>query len=332
MADKKRIGWVDAAKGLAILAVILGHTYLYGNPLHAIIYSFNVPLFFVLAGYTFRAKPFKQNLYSSVKRLLLPYVGLCLFLIIVDVLRSPDKMGTLMSHLLAVLFASGGVIEQGNIPMLGLSWFLMALFVARIVFNAIVGACEKRSANPVLVGVLFFLLASAAVFEYGVLPLPFAFDQALIAMFFMYLGYAAKKYDWVGSMNAWVLVVLVVSWGGLLCLKVFFSMGNMFFTPSFFAGLPLTVIASFALIKICAYLDGRIGAVNAFFEFCGRNSLLLLVLHQVEAAFIDWSSVSFAALGGLSSLAVGACHLALILVLLWLMHLMPLSIRKKAEQ
>lgn len=332
MADKKRIGWVDAAKGLAILAVILGHTYLYGNPLHAIIYSFNVPLFFILAGYTFRAKPFKQNLSASVKRLFLPYVGLCLFLIIVDVLRSPDKMGTLISHLWAVLFASGGNIEQLGIPMLGLSWFLMALFVARVVFNAILDVCEKRGVNPVLLGTGFFVLASAAVFEYRFFPLPLAFDQAMIAMFFMYLGYAAKKYDWVGKINAWMLTVLVAAWGGLLYLRVFFSMGNMFFTPSFFAGLPLTVIASFALIKICAYLDGKIGVVNAFFEFCGRNSLLVLVLHQVEASFIDWSSVSFALLGRFSFLGAGAAHLALVLVLLWLVYLMPLSARNKAEQ
>lgn len=328
MADKRRIGWVDAAKGLAILAVILGHTYLYGNPLHAIIYSFNVPLFFILAGYTFRAKPFRQNLSTSVKRLLLPYVGLCLFLIVADVTRSADKLDTLLSHLLAVLFASGGVIEQANIPMLGLSWFLMALFVARILFNAIVNTCEKRSVNPVLLGVVFFLLASGAVFEYTVLPLPLAFDQSMIAMFFMYLGYAAKKYNWVDRMNAWVFAVLLVAWAALLYCKIFFSIGNMFYTPSFFAGLPLTVCASFTLIKLCEFLDGRIGIVNTFFEFCGRNSLLLLVLHQVEAAFIDWSSVSFAAFGGLSSLAVGGCHLALVLVLLWLMYLMPLSIQK----
>lgn len=193
MTDKKRVGWIDAAKGLAILAVILGHSYLYGNPIHAISYSFNVPLFFILAGYTFRPKPFKQNLATSAKRLLLPYVGLCLFLIIVDTLRSPDKSSTLASHLLATFFASGGVIEQGNIPMLGLSWFLMALFVARIAFNAIVGACEKRSVNPILLGIIFLALASAAVFEYKFLPLPLAFDQAMIATFFMYLGYAAKS-------------------------------------------------------------------------------------------------------------------------------------------
>ncbi len=117
MTDKKRVGWIDAAKGLAILAVILGHSYLYGNPIHAISYSFNVPLFFILAGYTFRPKPFKQNLATSAKRLLLPYVGLCLFLIIVDTLRSPDKSSTLASHLLATFFASGGVIEQGNIHL-----------------------------------------------------------------------------------------------------------------------------------------------------------------------------------------------------------------------
>lgn len=328
---KKRVGWIDAAKGLAMLAVILGHTYLYGNPLHAIIYSFNVPLFFILAGYTFRAKPAKENIKVSAQRLLLPYVGLCIFLIIANALRSPDKVQSVLSHLMAVLFASGGVIEQGNIPMLGLSWFLMALFVARIVFNAIIDACEKNSVNPLLTGLVFLALAIASVFEYKYLPLPFAFDQAMIAMFFMFLGYAAKKYDWVGKMKAWMLIILFVAWGALLLCKIFFSIGNMFFTPSFFAGLPLTIIASFTLIKLCELLDGKIGIFGTFFEFCGRNSLLLLVLHQVEAAFIDWGSISFAILGRFSFLAVGAIHLALVLTLLWLIYLMPLSLKAKAQ-
>lgn len=331
MAKKKRLGWIDAAKGFAMLAVILGHTYLYGNPLHALIYSFNVPLFFILSGYTFRVKPIKDVLSSSAKQLLLPYLALCLFIIVVGVSRSEDKLHTLSGNLLAVIFASGGVIEQGNIPMLGLSWFLMALFVARVILNMILQPFEKRNTNPVAVCLVLIVLAIAAVFEYKYLPLPFAFDQAMVALLFMYIGYAAKKYDLVKKINVWIFAIITIGWLGILACKTFFSMGNMFYNPSFFAGLPMTILASFSIIKICEFFDGKIKRINEFFEFCGRNSLMLLVLHQFEGAFIDWSTISFAFAGKASFLLVGAAHLGIVLAMLWLMYLMPISIKTKNQ-
>lgn len=50
-----RIEWVDILKGLAILLVVVGHMeYAEGtaNPGRMLIYSFHMPLFFMLAGYT----------------------------------------------------------------------------------------------------------------------------------------------------------------------------------------------------------------------------------------------------------------------------------------
>lgn len=47
--------WVDHVKCLAILAVVLGHTYVIGNPIHSFVYSFHIPLFFVVSGYFVKA-------------------------------------------------------------------------------------------------------------------------------------------------------------------------------------------------------------------------------------------------------------------------------------
>ncbi|MBR4734180.1 MAG: hypothetical protein IK081_15615 [Lachnospiraceae bacterium] len=47
---KKRIDYLDAAKGIAILAVIVGHFYAPGI-IGRIIHSFHLPLFFIISGY-----------------------------------------------------------------------------------------------------------------------------------------------------------------------------------------------------------------------------------------------------------------------------------------
>ena len=64
--NKSRIGWLDAWKGFAILLVVLGHIadgYLDAGlfaentnvlqGIYDVIYSFHMPLFFVLSGYSF---------------------------------------------------------------------------------------------------------------------------------------------------------------------------------------------------------------------------------------------------------------------------------------
>lgn len=74
----KRLDWIDIAKGIAMILVIVGHTVPNPSPLRHAIFSFHMPVFFILAGYTFRPKPWRELLSGSVSRLLVPYVVLAL--------------------------------------------------------------------------------------------------------------------------------------------------------------------------------------------------------------------------------------------------------------
>ena len=89
----KRIEWIDSARGFAILLVVVGHvlggyTGNYGVPLYQkiidlivdIIYTFHMPLFFMISGYVFGLKKYnwsKSNYVVFVKykakTLLVPY-------------------------------------------------------------------------------------------------------------------------------------------------------------------------------------------------------------------------------------------------------------------
>ena len=74
MRENRHLLWLDMAKGLAIALVVLGHCLDFDNPLRYFIYTFHMPLFFVLAGYTMRAKPRLTVLTSSLRRLMVPYL------------------------------------------------------------------------------------------------------------------------------------------------------------------------------------------------------------------------------------------------------------------
>lgn len=55
-AVRQRIDWIDTAKGLCMILVIVGHTLPYGNLMRNFIFSFHMPAFFFLTGCCFSRK------------------------------------------------------------------------------------------------------------------------------------------------------------------------------------------------------------------------------------------------------------------------------------
>ncbi len=59
---KEKINYIDYSKGIAILFVIFGHVYSGNNIATTWIYSFHIPLFFIISGFLL-----KLNKNDSVK-------------------------------------------------------------------------------------------------------------------------------------------------------------------------------------------------------------------------------------------------------------------------
>ena len=81
---KKRIEWVDIAKAITIILVIVGHTV--DGLSGAIIYSFHMPLFFILSAYTFKCSENKEQFVNKTEKafkhliipgLILIFIGTC---------------------------------------------------------------------------------------------------------------------------------------------------------------------------------------------------------------------------------------------------------------
>lgn len=84
---KGRIGYFDAAKGVAIIAVVAGHTALrcqefglLSKQVIALTFSFHLPLFFMVSGYFLHVdRPFRWR--RELRALCLPYIVTCLVVI-----------------------------------------------------------------------------------------------------------------------------------------------------------------------------------------------------------------------------------------------------------
>ena len=65
--------WVDIAKGIGIILVLLGHFNI-PDTLRVEIYTFHIPLFFFLSGVVFNGhKPINRFLGDEAKRMIVPY-------------------------------------------------------------------------------------------------------------------------------------------------------------------------------------------------------------------------------------------------------------------
>ena len=91
---EKRENWIDIAKGIAILLVVIGHVnlgFLNSNMfvnqqnimkwVHFTIYSFHMSLFFILSGYLYAKtwqmkdlKQYKRNIFEKIINIGIPYV------------------------------------------------------------------------------------------------------------------------------------------------------------------------------------------------------------------------------------------------------------------
>ncbi len=69
-----RIGYIDVAKGVAILLVVIGHVSNLPTPIKSSIYSFHMSLFFFLSGYFFRKEDIMCIARRMMPTIVMPYL------------------------------------------------------------------------------------------------------------------------------------------------------------------------------------------------------------------------------------------------------------------
>lgn len=141
---------LDAAKGLGIILVVIGHAWrgldsagMIGNPdlfrvIDSLIYNFHMPLFFLLSGMTFQAwalkRPAPEAAFSRVTRLLWPLV-LWSYLFAAARLAAGDAANTQTSGF--------GSLAFFPLPPRDHFWFLWALFLQHLVMLALIRALGR---------------------------------------------------------------------------------------------------------------------------------------------------------------------------------------------
>ena len=272
----KRIQYLDALRGFAILLVIIGHLIQFNykssleNPIFNIIYSFHMPLFFFLSGCTRWVYETKKGGVSTLSELWNEVKNKFFVLIV------PSMTWTM----LIPLFFSKECHFPGQISGF---WFLNTLFAISViwgVFSYLNHRIKGQIWFPILcVGVLVCL------FIVGVKRI------SLMYLMMFLMGYVFQKYEWVHKIN----VNLYALFALLFCIGVGlfnYTIDGVESAERVWLEFPLSILASFALVRLFVPFESKKG--TSWIARLGKYTLGIYLCHLT---FIKEISLDFIELG-----------------------------------
>lgn len=276
--------WIDNAKGIAILMVILGHVSggLEGFWNFKFVYGVHLVLFFVLSGYTLRRQAVTADyLRTKFSRLMRPYFLTCLAVMLMDVFNAflwDDRSILSITQVIGAdlarsFFASGTIHTFGPVDIgthIGAIWFLPAMFFALVFLQLLLQAFDGRE-GPV--GAFSAAVALLGYVSARFVWLPFSIQSAMVAVFFLWLGYEIRQRDLLSRLRPHHYVIAQI----LLVAGIYAGFCSVQFVTADLNDLVLSVIVGLAgclLIYLLSRLDR--GVILAWI---GQNSLRILCTH-----------------------------------------------------
>lgn len=276
-----RLDWIDVARGIGIVAVVVAHVWTRG-PVRDALYAFHMPLFFLLSGMVSRPHPPAAFAWRQLRTHMRPYAAYLLLLLVIDLLVERLKGHRPMFHqwpddLLPILL--GGTWLRGPFTIF---WFVPCLMLARIIFNMV------QWRWPRLVdwrwgGVLLVMLALSYAPPLGGLPSPLGMKSVPMAIVLLWVG---ALWSVRTPSRPAIVAMTIAALAGLSGLLPTLNMKAGDY------GAPLlSMIAAIAASLLLVLGAKRAGGLGRVFTPLGRASLVIMYLH---VAVIHYLSPYFA--------------------------------------
>lgn len=262
---------------MGIFLVVIGHLWYESNLpiINTAIYSFHMPLFFILAGFTIKTdsnKDLKGFIKKQIIRLLLPAIFFILIFLPVylDMIKENDKMQIIKR----ICFFDG--LVPYNAPC----WFLIVLFEIRI-FEYFLNISSQEKYKRVLYCLILFIIGFAI--HQMKLFLPFGWDKCIVGFGFVIFGtlikekYFQDSFAWRKFERIFFYILVCIIWimTGLIWndkVSMYdFRMGR--YWMFIFSG----ISGSLLCIKGCICIDRK----TSIFRFWGQNTVFIICTHYI---------------------------------------------------
>lgn len=258
-------------KGIAIILVILGHSFSFTGfdlvdkeryfiyyYIYNTIYSFHMPLFFIVSGFLANKEyQIKEFYFSKIKRLLIPYI----FINIIDYIPRhvfPTLVNNSQNSIERVIFYSGVA-----------TWFVYTLFIVFLIFPIIDRYILKKDKYYVffIILIIFNIIFYPKIENIKI----FTINRVIFYLIYFYLGYILKKF-YTKIIEKKVLPNIYI----MILTSIIFIFFNYQYTNSIYTTVLFPCIGFILILNLSLYLK-KLSKVN-FLEFCGKNSLTFYLL------------------------------------------------------
>lgn len=282
---KNRIDYFDIAKGMGMILVIIGHMPLKNRYLINFIYSFHMPLFFIISGYFFKYRENKECIKNIFKKLILPYFITCILIILYKIIilikdgNYAEILNTLKIWGLASLYGSGSGQHFG-IRFIGAIWFLLALSLASYIMNVI----YKQKYRYLWVVLIAYVGYKTSRYIW----LPLSMQVGMVALLFIYLGVLAKEKNILNKRIPNIVYIFSI----FITVFCVFYCGEMSMASNYYKNGIMDVVGgisgTFLCIKFSALIDKFTKIIRKIFIFIGKNSLLCMCIHLFSLDCLNW--------------------------------------------
>lgn len=275
---KQRDTAIDITKAIGILLMILGHCSIIPDmPYKRFIYTFHMPLFFIISGYFFKSKGIKESLKYDTKHLMTPYFTTSIAVVLLTFILSlhSGQFRPVLYYVAAMFIGSGfphPCLYLSHLPSIGAIWFFPALLVCKNVYNSLsVYSLRKRLLYSCAIYVVATLIGRYIIF------LPFSVLCGLSAIIFFAIG---DYYKLEKPKITWVHCLI-----GILCWGISFQFSEVNLveprTDLYFIDIIGATTATFLVYKMSEKINDLF-RYSDILPWIGRNSMYILCFHLID--------------------------------------------------
>lgn len=291
----KRLDYIDIAKGLGMILVILGHIRHDYVPFCG---SVHIPLFFVLSGFLYdidknEERTYGENVLKRVKRLIVPYfiynIVLYLKYLLKLLLTHQADVKSVLEPFLGfvysapMLYRTGSAADNyegfvfGNGPL----WFLTSMAVSSVIFYFVIYYVLKHRFDIKKIAAVSVILIVIAKLMYSFLPvyLPWSTENAFVGAVFMIFGMCLRKYNVAERMKtnfavgSLLLFVILHKFNGSANLAI------QDYGRSLAVYVVLGMCGSVIVLFISLWIE-KCRSIAAAVSYVGQNTLIILAFHM----------------------------------------------------
>ncbi|WP_211461632.1 acyltransferase family protein [Collimonas silvisoli] len=338
-ASFDRYGFIDNAKAIGMILVVLGHSRGLPDYLVKLIFSFHVPLFFFISGFLIKPGKLETTIYRNAGKVLqtlaIPYLLFFLLAFLYWLVTRNVGAKALLSagqawHAPIVGLFTGLESDLFVDPPL---WFFPCLILTAITYHA-----ARKFLSLTAAACLFTALAFVVTLLWKIFPyrLPLGLDSMWIALSFYALGQYIREKIFFSDIKAGYLFIILLIASALLVFAELFN-GRVDLANMLFGQRPALYLLTALLGIIATFAVSALLPTSGISRWISKNTLTIFPVHFIFLSLTRGVAVSLHMIPGDYTYAIGwsvvssAVSILLCVPLVYFLQRLPVPITRNAR-